>query len=173
MPRATSSFETLYARHAEDVYLWALRYAKGRPAWAEDVAHEVFVQALKHAEALRPEEVKGWLYRVTQNQAYRQLRRDRFLDAALSALGGLFSGSRDRDTPDEKLQRKVDARSATAAVDRLPPQQRVVIIAKVLDGKSQREIAQLLSLSEGQVSKLLARAFARLQADGWEPPGDG
>jgi RNA polymerase sigma-70 factor (ECF subfamily) len=38
----------------------------------------------------------------------------------------------------------------------------------VLDGLSQREIARTLDLSEGYVSKLLARAWSKLRAAGWE-----
>ena len=37
-----------------------------------------------------------------------------------------------------------------------------------LDGKTQSEAARLLSLSEGQVSKLYKKALATLQASDWE-----
>jgi DNA-directed RNA polymerase specialized sigma24 family protein len=39
---------------------------------------------------------------------------------------------------------------------------------KVLDGASQREIARALDVSEGYVSKLIARSVERLAAAGWE-----
>ena len=39
---------------------------------------------------------------------------------------------------------------------------------KLLDGKSGKEIADTLVMSEGYVSKLLARAWQRLRKAGWE-----
>ena len=57
------------------------------------------------------------------------------------------------------------------ALQSLPGQERVVLALKILDGLSQREIAALLSLSEGYVSKLVARATARLGAKGWKVGG--
>jgi RNA polymerase sigma-70 factor (ECF subfamily) len=167
-----TSFEALYRRHAEAVYLWALRYANGRTGWAEDLVHEVFLKVWQHHARLREEDVKGWLFRVTQNLAFRQLRRERLLGSSVEALRGIFGHRTDLDTPEVRLQRKRDARSATEALGRLPGQERVVVGLKILDGLSQREIADLLELSEGYVSKLLARAFSRLAADGWEVGDD-
>jgi len=39
---------------------------------------------------------------------------------------------------------------------------------KLLDGKSQREIAETLSVTEGYVSKIFARGWERIRAAGWE-----
>jgi RNA polymerase sigma-70 factor (ECF subfamily) len=61
-----------------------------------------------------------------------------------------------------------EAAEALAFLRSLPPNERVVLCMKVLDGCSQREIAQALSLSEGYVSKLAKRALDRARARGWE-----
>lgn len=167
-PARPVSFDTLYEEHAEDVFFWAMRYAAGRSSWAEDVTHDVFLKAWEHRASLREEDVKGWLFRVTQNVAISALRRDNTLRRRLADF--LFPSQRTEaeSTPEAALERREAVRSATAMLDRLPGQERVVMALKMLDDLSQREIAQLLSLSEGYVSKLISRAQGRLSAWGWK-----
>ncbi|WP_338866409.1 RNA polymerase sigma factor [Myxococcus stipitatus] len=167
LPARPVSFDTLYEEHADDVHGWATRYAAGRSGWAEDVTHDVFLKAWEHQAWLREEDVRGWLFRVTQNVAFSALRREKTFRQRIADL--LFAGqsSQTETTPEADLARREAVRSATAALDRLPGQERVVMALKILDDLSQREIAQLLSLSEGYVSKLISRAHGRLSAWGW------
>lgn len=161
------SFDALYAEHARQVLAWAARYSKGRQGWAEDLAHDVFLQAWNHRAWLREADVKGWLYRVTQNLAFSTLRRENRFGELLQQAVDALPLPRARATPDESLEHRQALAHATKALDALPGQERVVMVMKTLDGLSQREIAHTLSLSEGYVSKLLARAQAKLQAQGW------
>ncbi|WP_241758619.1 RNA polymerase sigma factor [Pyxidicoccus parkwayensis] len=162
------SFDTLYEEHAEDVFVWARRYAAGRSGWAEDITHDVFLKAWEHRAWLREEDVRGWLFRVTQNVAFSALRRENTFRRRVTDL--LFPPQRaeTESSPEAVLERREALRSATATLDRLPGQERVVMALKLLDDLSQREIAQLLSLSEGYVSKLISRAQDRLSAWGWK-----
>jgi RNA polymerase sigma-70 factor (ECF subfamily) len=164
---AAVSLEALYQEHAATVFVWAMRYAKGRREWAEDVTHEVFVRAWEHRAWLREPDVKGWLFRVTQNAALSALRREStFVRRVQTAIGSFWSEP--APTPDALLEKRNALDEATAALNRLPDRERVVMALKTLDGLSQREIASALELSEGYVSKLLSRAEARLQAWGWK-----
>lgn len=166
LPDRPVSFDTLYEEHSEAVFFWARRYAAGRSGWAEDVTHDVFLKAWEHRAWLREEDVRGWLFRVTQNVALSALRRENTFRRRVAAL--LFPPQHTESTPEAALERREAVRSATAALDRLPGQERVVMALKMLDDLSQREIAQLLSLSEGYVSKLISRAQGRLSAWGWK-----
>ncbi len=47
------TFEQCYRAHKDEVYRWCLRYGAGRHAWAEDVAHDVFVRLLSHLPKLQ------------------------------------------------------------------------------------------------------------------------
>ena len=64
------------------------------------------------------------------------------------------------------------AQRTLVALQALPTRQRIVACMRFLDEKSQREIAATLQLSEGYVSKLLARASERLRRVALEI-GDG
>jgi RNA polymerase sigma-70 factor (ECF subfamily) len=161
------SFAALYEAHAEAVYAWAMRYARGRTQWAEDVTHDVFVKAWEHRAWLREADVRGWLYRVTQNLVFSALRREQSFGQRLTRL---FSAESEADskTPEAALSRRESVGRAMAALNALPGQERVVLAMKVLDELSQREIAAALGLSEGYVSKLLSRAQARLSSGEWK-----
>lgn len=156
-----ASFEALYQRHKDAVYRLALRYGAGRSAWAEDVVQDVFVCALDRCGSLGDDELGAWLYRVTTNRCLTRLRRERVLDA----ITGLLTGARatERRTP----ERVVGGGEQLARVERwfeqLPAKEMVAFAMRFHDGRSQVEIAEVMGLSKGYVSKLLARVDAKLR----------
>lgn len=161
-------FEEAYDAHRRDVYRWAMRFAGGRVGWAEDLTHDVFLKLLEHLPRLDAStDLGGWLYRVTANLALTRLRRDRSL---ASRLGRFFTEDDEEPvaSPDAGLALREEAAEALAALKRLPPREAVVLTMKVIDGKSQKEIAEALEMSEGYVSKLVTRGWERIRAAGWE-----
>lgn len=163
-----AAFEAAYGAHRRDVYRWAMRFAGGRSGWAEDLTHDVFLKLLQHLPELDASaELGGWLYRVTANLALTHLRRDRSL---ATRLGRFFTEEDEEpaDPPDASLTLREDAAAALQALRSLPPREAVVLTMKVVDGKSQKEIAEALEMSEGYVSKLVTRGWERIRAAGWE-----
>lgn len=159
------SFEGCYRAHRADVYRWALRYGAGRRAWAEDVTHDVFVRLWRHLDHLsRHEELRPWLYRVTANLALNRLRNEQ---SWLGRLSQAFAGE-DEPSVESPLAQQSLRSEVLSMLDALPGRERLVLCMKVLDGKSQKEIAEALDMSEGYVSKLTARAWERVRERGWE-----
>ena len=163
--RTCPDVEHLYALHRDRVFHWALRYGAGDVAWAEDLMHDVFVTLVEQLEAAAPKDPGAWLYRVTANLAVTRLRREKSL---LGRLARLVRSGNDGRPPDEELIQRAAANEVLKTLAALPGRERVALCMKVLDGRSQREIARALSLSEGYVSKLVARAWQKVQAAGWE-----
>lgn len=163
--REPVSFDALYRVHRDRVFRWALRFAAGRTAWAEDVTHDVFLQLHRSLRRLDADDLGAWLYRVTANHALMRLRYEA---SWVTKLVRLFSPAEPGLQPDEALERQDESALALAALEKLPPKERMVVSMHVLDELSQREIARTLGLSEGYVSKLLTRAWQRLRASGWE-----
>ena len=162
------SFTACYEAHKRRVFHLALRFAGGNSTFAEDVTHDVFVKLLEHLPHLdQQDDLGGWLYRVTANLSLTRLRRSR--SVLYRFLPAYRAAARDSEPPaDELLEQRETAAAAMATLGSLPPKQRVVLAMKVLDGRSQRDIAEALGMSEGYVSKLLARAWAKVRAAGWE-----
>lgn len=149
------AFERLYVAHRAEVYRWGLRYGAGRSAWAEDLAHDVFLRLHGHLQSLeRIDDLAPWLYRTTANCALNRLRSERSWVGTLSKF--LRAERDDAPNPEERFSGR---QAVLKALQQLPPRERMVLCMKVLDGKSQQEIAQVLELSEGYVSKLITRAW--------------
>jgi RNA polymerase sigma factor (sigma-70 family) len=163
-------FDACYREHRDRVFGLCLRYGGGRPAWAEDVTHDVFMKLYVHLPALeKHDDLGSWLYRVAANIAISHLRREQ---SFIGKLRRAFAAESLAEAPiDEQLSERQSADRAVATLRTLPAKERVVLCMKILDGKSQREIAELLSLSEGYVSKLHAGVRQRKAADELPIPG--
>lgn len=96
--------------------------------------------------------VRTWLYRIAVNAAIDELRRPRpVILAPADAPAG--------DHTDARLA----LREVAGWMDELPPEQRAALVLSALEGRSNREIAELLGCSEGAVEQRLVRARATLR----------
>jgi RNA polymerase sigma-70 factor (ECF subfamily) len=150
------------------VYRLCLRYFRDQPDWAEDLTHDVFVKLMEHLPRLKDRtNLAGWLYRVTTHMALKRLKRQRSVFGRVSRL--LRANESDAAPAPDCIQEHSETMAAAMkALEELPPRERVVASMKFIDGKSQQEIAEALSMSKGYVSKLVTRALSRLQQRGWE-----
>lgn len=161
------AFEACFRTHRNKVFRIGLRYGRGRAQWAEDLTQDVFMKLLEELPQLdEHEDLGGWLYRVSVNAALSRLRTEKSVLVRLARAVAGDSHEAD-ERADTRLELSEDARRAQQLFDTLPPKERVVLSMKVLDGLQQREIAKTLGMSEGYVSKLLTRAWQKVQDAGW------
>ena len=135
--------------------------------WAEEVAQETFVRALRHGEAgtgPSPAKERAWLFAVATNlvrdEARRDARRRRHLellraeaaDAHAESAGVVY------ETAQERAR---EAALARRAVDALAERDRLALLMRE-EGLDYHEIAEALGLSVGSVGTTLARARRRL-----------
>ena len=160
------AFDACYTEHRQQVFQWLLRYEPGRAGWAEDMTHDVFVSLWEHFADIELEDIGAWLYRVSANLAISRLRRERsrlrwlrLTERVVPRTGG--------PTPAQLLEQREAHEAVVATLQALAARERVVMTMKILDGKSQREIASTLELSEGYVSKIVNRACKKIRAAGW------
>ncbi|HKQ71453.1 MAG TPA: sigma-70 family RNA polymerase sigma factor, partial [Polyangiaceae bacterium] len=162
------AIEQIYARWKDSVFHIALRYGRGNLGWAEDVTHDVFVEAFRTIGGLVDHEaLGGWFYRVTTRRCLNKLKRERWM--SLPAVRFLLQRPIESATdPERQAIVRADLARAADAMQALPPTERAVFYMRHLDGKDQTEIAAVLDLSKGYVSKLLKRATKRLSRAGWQ-----
>lgn len=157
----------LYQQHHRRVFHLALRYSGGRPDFAEDITHDVFIILMRHAPKLRDhDDLSSWLYRVTANQCLKRLRRGRFRRMVVTL--GLLPQRDDSVRIEEAILARDGLRQAMSALQSLPPKQRIAFAMHTLDGKTMQEIAKILGHSKGYISKLVARAQEKLRKEQWE-----
>jgi RNA polymerase sigma factor (sigma-70 family) len=125
------------------------------PENVEDACAFAWLQFFKH-QPDRDGQWKGWLYRVAQRRAYELDAHDR-RDAHLVDEEGQAIDLQD---PKDGHAERDEFIAAVQELRRLPTRlQRLVLLRTQVE--TQRELAQLLNLSPGRVSVLLAKA-ARL-----------
>ena len=156
----TEAVGGLYDRYADRIYRFALTRL-GDPDAAEDLLHEVFVKVI---EALPRYEERGlpfgaWLFRIARNSVVDRVRATApgaSLDAAL-ALADEAPG------PAALAELGSDAALLRAAIGRLTPEQRDVVLYRFFGGLTPGEIAELMSRREGTIRALQFRALGALR----------
>jgi len=125
---------------------------------AEDVAQEAYARAFGAWDRFDGTDVRAWLYTIALRLAFDRIRRRRRWVGRLvrPAVEPAY-----RDTVDPDLW---------AAIGRLEPRVRAALLANVLDGYTQREIASMLDVAEGTVASWLSRARASLREELAERP---
>jgi RNA polymerase sigma-70 factor, ECF subfamily len=154
----------LYDAHGARTYRLALRYGRGDRAFAEDLVQEVFLELIERLdEGHEIHTVPGWLYRATVHRALNRLRRERFLQ--LPAVRWLLGMQTPRPRGPERIElERAELRTVLSWIEDLPDRERVIVCMRHLDGTPQVDIADILGLSPGYVSKILTRAEAKLEA---------
>ena len=154
-----SRFAELYESNFNRVYAFVARRVKDREE-AQDVTAEVFHQALRNLGHFhwRGVPFAAWLLRIAGNAlADRWQRAARGVEVP-AADGQIENGPGGADTAE------VERRAMLfQLVDRLPPDQRLVVVRRFVDQKSIREIAGELGRSEGAVKQLQFRALETLR----------
>jgi len=145
--------EELFARHWPDAYRTALLIAHDRAA-AEDIAQEAFVAALRALPRFdRSRPLRPWLHRIVVNRAIdwarsRRLRRE--VDAE------------SLPEPEAPPEVALGLGAAGAALARLTPEHRAVVVMRYLLELTPGEIAEALDLPRGTVNSRLRRGLDAL-----------
>jgi RNA polymerase sigma-70 factor (ECF subfamily) len=128
---------------------------------ADDLVQDACERALANAHAFTPgSRLDSWLFKILQNRWLDQCRSAAAraplvpIDEAFDLEGA--DGRRDGEA-------RLTLRALAGALDELPPEQRLVLVAVCVDGLSYKEAAELLEVPIGTVMSRLARARLRLQ----------
>src|SRR6202049_2594796 len=148
-------FADLYEEHFERVYAFVARRVGDRDR-AQDLTSEVFQHALANLKRFewRGAPFAAWLYQIAANAVadhYGRAARER---------GGQAHSPLYQDEVEQIEQRAL----LFQLVDRLPADQRRVIVMRFAEGKSIREIAEEFGRSEGAIKQLQWRALQTLRA---------
>ncbi len=126
--------------------------------WAEEVAQETFLRALRQDHI---EHERAWLFAVATNLVRDAGRREERRRRHLTLLAA-EEREREQEMPDVSgLERAEQAAFARAALDQLAERDRSALLMRE-EGLDYQEIAAALDLSPKSVGTTLARARRRL-----------
>ena len=162
-----AAFRSLVERHQSRIVSLLHRLC-GCPEQAIDLAQETFLAAYRHLGSFRQESAfSTWLHAIAVNQARSAARRRRpaaSLDA-VSADGRRQCPEPVADLPavSAGLEREELARRIAAALARLDPRYREVVVLADMHDASYEEIAAALAIPIGTVRSRLHRGRTELR----------
>lgn len=130
-------------------------------AEAEDTVQDVFVRVLEHRQSLSAvEDMRLWLVRIVWNLALDRKRRIRPHQLDQEFVDTLVASN---VPADQALQEAQRIHTVLHELDRLPKQERHVLLLAAVEELGAAEIGALLGRSDSAVRALLFRARARLR----------
>lgn len=165
---APSEFESVVAEHQARLLRYARRLVRDSDS-AQDIVQEAFLRYLKDPpQCADPRQLQSWLYRVTHNlcvdlirkESRRRERFERMEPPALSAPPST------QDLEAEDVRKIVDH-----LLERLSATQRTVILLRLREGKTYREISEITGMSVSNVGFHLFQALKKLNAAIKKTPG--
>lgn len=148
---AAQDFESFYRRHVTRVYALCLRLT-GQPALAEDCTQECFISAWRALAGFRGDSSHStWLHRIAVNTVLGQRRRGQSdLARRAGPLDELACAVPDAAPP-------AGTQDVEAALARLPPGARDVVVLVGIYGYSHGEAATMLGIAAGTSKAQLHR----------------
>jgi RNA polymerase sigma factor (sigma-70 family) len=131
-----------------------------------DLRQEAYARVYEAARRERPQLVKPFLFQTARNLMIDRLRRQSVVSLESMVDVDWLNVSDDRPSSEAYVAARQELRLLQAALDKLPPRCRQVVLLRKVEGFSQREVAKEMGITvetvENQVAKgmrLLAQAI--------------
>lgn len=154
-----SAMEMVIQKYREPLYFHA-RYIVKDHQEAYDVVQEVFIKAMRESRLFDDEfKIKAWLFRVTSNLCFNQVRNRKRRGAILDTMMKPEAFGADQL---ETIFAGEQRGEVMAALDKLSEDHKEILILRYYDDLSYAEIADVLQVKLGTVMSRLSRARMRL-----------
>lgn len=174
-PSTTDSLEGRLARGEHDAVVEAYRthhaavraFARrlvGDEMIAEDLLHEAFVALPGSMKRFRGDcSLRSWIVAIAVRHAQKHVRAAARRRAAESRMASEPGEASPR--PDADVERAELARMLTAALDRLPLDQRVAFVLCEVEERTSTEVAAMLDEKDGTIRARVMHAKKKLRED--------
>jgi RNA polymerase sigma-70 factor (ECF subfamily) len=153
------AFEEIVSTYGPRLRYYLLKQL-GDPEAADDVLQDVWFDVYRGIVRLRqPDAFRAWIYRIARDRAFRALRRARVpcqLDDASDPAA--------LDVDDNSFSAE-DARRVHAALDRLSPWHRDVLLLRFIEDLPYGDIAQITGCPPGTVKSRIHHAKRLLRQE--------
>lgn len=147
------NFETIYKTYWQKVFRLCMGYANDTDV-AKDLAQETFIKVWKQLPKFRNESSIGtWIFRIASNTCLRQIQKDKKMPKSELPL----------EIKDDILDTNIeeDIQLLYQYISELQEVERIIISLE-LEDMNQKEIAEIVGLSEGNVRVKIHRIKEKL-----------
>jgi len=158
-----AAFEPLVQRYMRRAAAFALGWA-GNHEDALDLSQEAFARAFRSIRRFDPERpFYPWFHRILRNLCINHIGRARHSREMQMEEGMVVRSG--EPSPAERAERAELNRQVRAAIARLQPQDREILILREFQDQSYAEIAEVLQIPKGTVMSRLHNARRRLRTE--------
>jgi len=168
-----AAMERLLMKAQEIAYRFSLLVC-GHADDADDAMQEALLKTYRHAAQIKePAAFRTWLYRTVKNACLISRRKRVDEPARLHSLDEVAlapDGSMQRidvedpgRRPDQVMENSRLRQSLHRALQTLPPENRLIVFLREVEGLSTREVAAVVGISEANVKTRLHRARLSLR----------
>ena len=164
------SFSELFKLYYRPIFGYVLRRT-GNFDDTADIAAETFLKAFQHVHKFKYTgiSVKVWLYRIATNEVnlyfrYRQ-KHNSIFDRLNIEDRNIFNNfmEEDRNDIETELQKHNQFVAVLKELKTMPVKYQEVIALRYFEGKTNKEIAEILNINEGTLKSLLSRGLEKLR----------
>ncbi len=152
---STESFSSYYEEYAQAIYAY-LYYRTRDKGSAEDLTSQTFLKALEKFDSFNENKggFKAWIYQIARNALvdhYRSNKPTRDLETAFDLAG--------EEDVEEAVKRSENRERVQKALACLNEQQRDLVMLRLWDELSFKEISEFLGKTEASIKMMFYRAL--------------
>lgn len=152
-------FEKLYDSYFKKIYRF-IYYRTGHKETAEDITSQTFIKALEKIQRfdLSRGTFSAWIYCIARNKVIDHYRtRKSELD-----ISGVWGLGKD---PNPDIEARDRLREAENYLKKIKKDQREIVLMRVWDGLSYKEIAEITGKNEANCKMIFSRTIGKLKEE--------
>lgn len=159
--RQDYAFNLLVRKYSRDLY-WCIRRMVIDHDEADDLLQNTLIKAWKYLPDFREDcRLYTWLYRIAVNETLNYLKSKRL--KTMFSLSGKEKILSERFTADPYFNGDDITRRLYAAIEKLPPKQKVIFTMRYFDDMKFDDIAKALRRTTGSVKASYHHAYVKMQ----------
>lgn len=156
------AFGNLYELYVDAIYAFILRKT-GERELAEDLCSQVWMKAMKALERFETQEgasFKSWIYRIAQNTIidYYRAKKEQVDIDEIAEIGF-------HENIAELIDNKDRLKQVELFLETLKPLEREIVILRVWDDLSYKEIAEITGKTQDNCKQIYKRSLEKIQAN--------
>ena len=155
------SFGVLYERYLNEIYRYVFFKVGNRQA-AEDITEETFIKTWESLSRIyqgdgKIDNLHAWLYRIAKNLVIDFYRKNKPESIVGPTIPAKLLSPEETAIDQEQITRIMNA------LQKMKPDLQQIIILRLINDLSHREIASIIGISEAHSRILLCRALKKLK----------
>jgi len=154
-----SQFAYIYDLYIKKIYNY-IYYRTQHKETAEDLTANCFTRALENITKYNPEKgsFSSWLYKIAKNTIYDHYRKMKYV----SNIDDIWDLS-DKTDVEMDIDTKIQVEKVKKYLTKIKPEHREIIIMRLWDNLSYKEISEITGKAEGNCKVIFSRTIAEIR----------